>query len=107
MGIDKKTIGLRIQETRKQKNLTQKELGEQVGLTDQYLSRVERGATAVTLKTISDIADCLGVDVCEFMRGSNTESPEYTKYEVFKIMEKATPRQRKQILQIAKVIVSK
>ena len=107
MSIDKALIGRRIQTERKKSGMTQKKLAEAVGLTDQYISKIERGDTAVTLQTISAIADALAVDISSLMSAANSGSPDYTKYDLFKIVDAATPAQRKKILAHAKIVVGK
>ncbi|MDL2253663.1 helix-turn-helix domain-containing protein [Ruminococcaceae bacterium OttesenSCG-928-I18] len=105
MGINKKLIGSRIQAIRKEKNRRQKDVAEAVGLTDQYISKIERGDTSVTLSTISDIADYLGVDIGALIAGTNTGAPDYCKYDLFEIMEKASPKQREAICAHARIVL--
>lgn len=98
-------VGARIQKIRKENELRQKDVAEATDLTEQYISKIERGDTAVTLKTISDIADYLGVDLGDLVAGTNTKSPDYGKYELFSILEKATSKQRVAITEHAKIVM--
>lgn len=105
MGIDKALIGARIRSIRRSRGWRQKKLAEAVELTEQYISRIEIGKTAVTLNTIANIADVLEVDISRLVTATNTGSPDYGKYEVFALMDKATPRQRREIAAHARIVI--
>ena len=55
-------VGERIQNLRKQKNLTQAELAEKADLSTNYLGTIERGQGKPTLSSIFSIADALKVN---------------------------------------------
>ena len=63
---DKKYIAERIRFYRKKMNLTQSELAEMVDLSDQHLSRIERGCYLPSLSTFFTIVDALKMDLREF-----------------------------------------
>ena len=48
-------IGVLIQETRKQRNMTQEELAVKVGTTKNYISRIENDASDIRLSTLMRI----------------------------------------------------
>ncbi len=106
MSVDKTVIGARIQCIRKEKQLRQKDVAEALKLTDQYISKIERGGTAMTISQLSDIADFLGVDLYDLIGGANKGSPDYKKSEMLLLYEGATPRQREKILAHAKIVVA-
>lgn len=56
-------IGLNIMYYRKQQGLTQEQLAEMVGITQQHLQRVETAHSVPSLSKLLDIADALGVPV--------------------------------------------
>lgn len=62
MSFDKKKIGAKIAELRKDKKLTQEQLAEKVGITVQYLGTIERGKANTTLNRLDKIADVLGCE---------------------------------------------
>ena len=106
MSIDRTDIGARIQSIRKEKNLRQKDIAEALKLTEQYISKIERGATGMTITMLSDIADFLGVDIYELIAGTNKGSPNYKKNEMIQLYERATSKQREKILAHAKIVVA-
>lgn len=61
--MDFKIIGHRIAEQRKKKNLTQETLAEAIGISEGYVSRVERGLTTVSLNRLETIANALEIDI--------------------------------------------
>ncbi len=54
-------IGLLIREARKGKGLTQKEVGEKLGITEGAYNRYESGKQNLTVETIGKICNALGV----------------------------------------------
>ena len=54
-------IGRRIQETRKERKITQGGLAERANLTPNYIGKIERGESQPTLEALLAIADALRV----------------------------------------------
>ena len=57
----------RIRELRKEKNITQQELAEKLGVTGSYISYVESEKTNITLENALKIADFLDVSLNELV----------------------------------------
>ena len=55
-------IGLNITYYRKARQLTQIELAEQIDITGNYLSQIERGSKSISLTKLLQMAEVLGVD---------------------------------------------
>lgn len=62
------TIGENIRRERKKKNITQKELGEKVGISNTYLSDMEIGRTNPSIKTLKKIAQGLDIHYIELLK---------------------------------------
>ncbi|HEX6957841.1 MAG TPA: helix-turn-helix transcriptional regulator [Ferrovibrio sp.] len=60
-----KLLGRRIRELRKERGLTQEQLSEKVGKTDEVISNIETGAASTRLSTLFDIADALKVSLLD------------------------------------------
>lgn len=60
--IEKK-FGAKLAYIRKSKKLSQIKLAELVDMNFNYIGQIERGEANVTIKTMSRIAEALGVDV--------------------------------------------
>ena len=67
--MDNKKFGNFIKELRKEKNLTQKELGEKINITDKAISKWERGISFPDIVVLKDLADFFNVDVSELLNG--------------------------------------
>ena len=63
MELDYKAIGIRIRRFRKERGLTQQTLAELSNQEPSNISHIERGATKLSLPTIVNIANALGVTV--------------------------------------------
>ncbi len=59
-------IGKKIKNLRNENGLTQEELADRTELTKGFISQLERGLTAPSVATLSDIVECLGTDLSEF-----------------------------------------
>ena len=62
-------IGKFIAECRKQKNLTQMQLSEKLGITDKAVSKWERGIAMPDTAIMLDLCDILGINVNELLSG--------------------------------------
>lgn len=59
-------LGRQVQERRKEKGLSQSELGDKVGISRNYISMIERGeAENISMKVLNQLALSLGVSVGE------------------------------------------
>jgi len=58
-----------IVEARKKAGLTQKQLGQKLGLPQSQISRIERRPDRTTVRTLRRLARALKVDVRVFLRG--------------------------------------
>lgn len=56
-----KVIGKKIQDRRKQKGLTQKELADHLGITRVYMGYIEQGRESPSLHLMFRLSDTLGV----------------------------------------------
>ena len=64
----RKKLGAKVVYFRKLKAITQKELAEQVGVSRQYLSRLEHGQCECSLEMIYNLANLLNVEPEELIK---------------------------------------
>ena len=69
--LDQEKTGNYIAEKRKQLGMTQKQLAEQVGLTDKAVSKWERGKSVPDSAMIADLCGILHISVNEFLSGED------------------------------------
>lgn len=66
-------LGNRIYELRKQKNLSQKELGNLLGVSNKSVSKWENGVTVPKTETLVKLAGILGVSPQELLQGKTDD----------------------------------
>lgn len=62
------SIGDNIRKYRKSGKLTQKDLGEAIGISNTYLSDIETGRTNPSIKTLKKIARALDINYIELLK---------------------------------------
>ena len=70
-------LGRFISTCRKEKNLTQKQLGEELGVTDRAVSKWENGKSFPDISLIEPLCQILDISVSEFMLGKRIEPEKY------------------------------
>lgn len=73
------TIGIKIKELRKRKGITQKELAEELNITDSAITRYESGKREPNIDMINKIAAALGVSINELLLDSVVNLSDMTK----------------------------
>jgi transcriptional regulator with XRE-family HTH domain len=68
MGQVAKKLGQRVAEYRQQAGLTQGKLAEKVGVADETISRLERGAVTPSLERMEQVAAALGIELHELFQ---------------------------------------
>ena len=92
--MDQIRIGKFIAESRKQKNLTQSQLSEKLGITDKAISKWERGIAMPDSSIMLELCDILGITVNELLSGekinmeNNNQKNEQLLLEMTKELEK-------------------
>ncbi len=77
-GIAMNTIGKRIANLRKEKQLTQDHLAQLLGVSPQAVSKWENDQTCPDITLLPDLAKILGVTVDELLSGKQTVQPTVT-----------------------------
>ena len=92
--MDQTKIGKFIAECRKQKNLTQMQLSEKLGITDKAISKWERGIAMPDSSIMLELCDILGISVNELLSGekismeNNNQKNEQLLFEMTKELER-------------------
>lgn len=84
-------IGKFIAQLRKEKKMTQKELANQLHITDKAVSKWERGLSCPDISLLNPIADILGITTSELLNGQKNEqtSNEQLSNDIKKNVDKA------------------
>ena len=90
----KKDVGQRIRYIRKEKKLTQEELGNLCGLSYKFISDVERGKQNPSLGSIDSISKALKVDIASLLM-RDTDTPFKLSHNEIQILKQAIKILRK------------
>lgn len=104
MGLE--TIGKNIRRFRLEKGLRQEDLAERAGLSDKYISMIERGMKTPALETFIDIVNALGVSADMLL--SDVVSTGYTvKVSLLtERLEKLSEADRKMVYDVIETLLS-
>jgi transcriptional regulator with XRE-family HTH domain len=72
-------LGQKLRKLRKEQNLTQLELAQQVGITNGQVSTIERGVSSPSLSTLHRIARALNVPMQEFFEDERNKEIEIVR----------------------------
>ncbi len=75
--MDMQKIGSFLAELRKEKNLTQDELGAQIGVTNKTISRWETGSYLPPVEMLQTLGDTFGVSINEILNGERISDGNY------------------------------
>ena len=67
--MDLKKVGAFISSSRKEKNMTQKELADKIGVTDKAVSRWETGRGFPDVSILKSLSEVLGMSIAEIVNG--------------------------------------
>lgn len=102
--IDYSAIGNRIKEARKAQGIIQAKLAELLSVSPEYVSRLERGSTKISLPTLVEVAGLLNVSPSYLLDGVTSADINYALAEFSQILAELSPDKRKLLLDIAKVV---
>lgn len=75
--MDTQKIGKFLAELRKEKNLTQEELGERIGVTNKTVSRWENGNYLPPVEMLQILSDFFGVSINDLLNGERINESDY------------------------------
>lgn len=100
--MDNNKIGKFIALKRKEKNLTQQELGEKLFVTDKAVSKWERGLSLPDITLLNKLANVLDTDIYDILQ---IEKKENSSVNVEEILEKEKFKIKKQMMKRILIIV--
>lgn len=89
--MEKQTLGQKIAELRKTKNMTQLELANKLNITDKAVSKWERDISCPDINTFPKLAEILGVSVDELLQANNAVSDSKENKDIVDLVLKAVP----------------
>ena len=89
--MEKQTLGQKVAELRKAKNMTQLELANKLNITDKAVSKWERDISCPDINTFPKLAEILGVSVDELLQANNAVSDNKENKDIVDLVLKAVP----------------
>lgn len=105
MKPDYKMIGKRIKKARENKKITQAVLSEKMGVSPEYISKVENGASHFNIGRLFQVGELLDVSEVYLLSGVKETSPHYLEKEMADILKNCTPKEKKLIYETVKTII--
>lgn len=98
-------VGRQIRLIRKEAGLTQAQLAEKSGLSDNFVGLIERGVGHPTLEKLDQIADALKVQIGELFSGDEAEqSKEQAIKEIGRFLSKRQENDARFVLSVCNAI---
>ncbi len=104
MSLDYKAIGTRVRRKRLDKNLSQFELANEIGVSNPHISNIERGKTKVSLPTLIDIANALETSLDELVCDNVNESRNVFIREIADEIERCNAEEVKIVTDVVKAL---
>ena len=105
LNIDNNAIGSQIKTARKNKNYTQENLAEHLGVSITYVSKIERGDTRINLETLVKICNYLDVSPAYILNNSICTSESYLRNEITDMLRDCSPEKIRLIANVIKSII--
>ena len=108
MNVNFKLIGKRIQEVRKQQEMTQAELAALTDMSDSYISYIETAKKQASLESLVRISNALGITVDELLSGNQLHNPTDYQTDIDLLMEDCSLLERRfiyELISVAKYII--
>ncbi|CAM4284162.1 transcriptional regulator with XRE-family HTH domain [Paenibacillus endophyticus] len=103
-------VGIRIRSLRKNRGLTQEQLGELVQLPQPYIGGIERGEKNISLETLERIIQVLHIDPSDLFNGFNLPTSKHEEYELFDsiqvLLQSCSEKELIIIKKLAQVIIT-
>jgi len=103
--IDYEGIGARIRSVRLSKGYTQPQLSELLGVSPEYVSKLETARSHAGLPMLAEIALHLEVSLSYLIDGSTKSAEEFRLFELEAILKDMSPNKRQALFEIAKALI--
>ena len=84
--MEQQQIGKFIQALRKEKELTQKDLAQMLGVTDRAISKWENGRGMPDVSLMKPLCDILGITINELLSGERIDQKDYQEKSEFNFL---------------------
>ena len=105
MNMDFSNIGKRLQETRMQNKISQKEMAEKLDISISYISQLEKGKVNTEFENFVKICDFLNVSIYEVLNEKNENIIRYMDKELYELIIKCSIKKQKFIYNMVKLLL--
>lgn len=105
MNIDYALLGKRITQLRIKQGLTQEKLSEKAGITNNYLSNIERNRSIPSLETLMSICTALNTTPDTVLIGTDNTQPSYLMNDITSLLEKCTAQEKRIVISMIDVLI--
>lgn len=105
IGIDYRKLGYRVRVARETKRLTQEQLAEITGLSNNYISNIERSCSIPSIETLVKICNSLDVTPDYILLDSIYCAREYLRDDIAKQLSKCTDKSLRMVLKFIELVI--
>lgn len=105
MSFDYTIIGKRIKKIREQQGYTQEKVAEALGVSNAYISKIERGKTSLSIETLASICECLDTSPILVLTGTLPKNEDYLRNDIEIMLKECSPEKIQLISEIIRKIV--
>ena len=105
MNMDFSNIGKRIQATRMENKISQKEMADFLGISMNYISRLENGKTKIELKMFIKICDFLNISIYDVLNEKSDNIIRYMDKELYELIVKCNLEKQRLICNMVKLLI--
>ena len=98
--MERMEVGIRIREARKQKEFTQQMLADAIGVSEMYISQIERGLKMPSLNLFIQIITVLDISADYILRDTLPSGKKFVYQEVAELLDKLSNKQRRGAINI-------
>lgn len=103
--MDKTLIGERIKAIRKLHKMTQKELGEKIGLSQTAISMIEKGELSISLDSLYKFCSLLEIPITKIL-DVQSDPPEDDLVKITGLVRSLDPKQRQLLILLLETFVA-
>ena len=100
-----KNLGIRIQQKRKARGLTQEEVAYRMGCSLTYISKLENGKSSCNMDRLFELGNVLHCDVADLLLGINQGSDYYLEPELEQMLGQLSSEDKELICAMMEVII--
>ena len=105
MNLNFSNIGKRIQATRIENKISQKQMAEYLGISINYISHLENGKVNIELQNFVKICDFLNISIYDVLNEKNENIINYMDKELYELIIKCNMEKQKLICNMVKLLI--